>query len=150
MPQESFLSAARILYSCPGEVFNSGHFHCPSRNSASVSRRSAARHRAPSAKRRAEGEVCITRLLRRVDARAVSEPGTGEVRSEIQGCQILEEVRPPVPLRNEQRRSSANSRFARRSFTSRQFFSRLLLRRRTLLPPICTAGVTRRTRRLNE
>src|SRR5690606_15009372 len=117
------------------------------RNAPPAERRAADRDGPPPAARRAEVEVRRAGLLRRLAADAVAESGARVLRPEGEGRAGVEDLRAPVPRRDEQAGGRAAARSARRAVAPDPLLDRLLLRGRGAVSPVRAAHAPGRARR---
>ena len=107
----------------------------------------AHRHRAAPAARRAEGQVRIAELVRRVVSQPGAVGGHDDARPSRANAGPMGGVHQEVQGRDGGAGGRSHARRAGRSVAPGQFLGGLLLRVRSALPPLGVAGVAGRARR---
>src|SRR5207302_2157285 len=121
------------------------------RDAAGAWRRPAHRHRAPATARRAQGPVRRAKLLRRVAARAGTEPGARALdHGRAPYPEAVGHVRPAISPGNAPAARRAAARHARGTLRRGKLLRRLLLRGRSPVSPVGAAAVIDRAGRADR
>jgi len=119
------------------------------RTTGNVSRpfgRTARRHSAPAAARRAERKICFGRLVRCLVSQSRAVACNDETWARRRNASGVDSLQTEIPRRNESAGRSARPRTSFRAVASDELLRRLLLRKRSTLSPLDSARVAARER----